>query len=303
MILTVAMVVTGSGIPQSTALAAELEQGDAQEKALTEQEENLDPEETGDAEDEEKEETAPDEEKESEEADEEQKADLEDEEEQPEEKTALDTAAEETETEDTESRKAEEETPERSALDEETQKDYITGGNFNGLEWSDGKLGSFSFGDWSAVDSVKLDAYAAHNGAGAESDTGLGITFKSDLTENGNFEVYQTVAESLPAGTYKLTAYVKNGVSARLFYGRSYDSDSLTYSQEAKELSGSFAELSEEFTVKSEMTDYVVGISITAAVGNWVCLDDVALICTQEGAEGYTLEELQTLYTEGAAKV
>lgn len=303
MILAVAMVVTGSGIPQSTALAAEQEQGDAQEKALTEQEENLAPEETGDAEDEEKEETVPDEEKESEEADEEQKGALENEEEQPEEKTALDTVDETTETGDAEGRQADEAAPEPSAQDEETQKDYIAGGDFNGLEWSDGKLGSFSFGDWSAVDNVNLDAYAAHNGAGAESDTGLGITFKSDLTENGNFEVYQTVAESLPAGTYKLTAYVKNGVSAKLFYGRSYDSDSLTYSQEAKELSDSFAELSEEFTVKSEMTDYVVGISITAAAGNWVCLDDVALICTQEGAEGYTLEELQTLYTEGAAKV
>ena len=113
MILAVAMVVTGSGIPQSTALAAEQEQEVIQEKALpgqedaqetAEQEEKAEPEETD-------EEPALDEEKEPEETDEEQKGALENEEEQPEEKTALDTVDETTETGDAEGRQADEAAP------------------------------------------------------------------------------------------------------------------------------------------------------------------------------------------------
>lgn len=326
LVLTFAMIVTGSGIPQSTVLAAEsgmiVSYDDDDQDQTTDPEDgeasgsNTDSSDTSENAEEENSEEEDDGTDSSNGAGNEEDSDLQEEEAEDEdsEEASEEDAEEESEKkqiqaeEEETAEDAEKETEEEdgSEQDEETTKDYITGGDFNGLEWSDSNLGSFSFGAWDDIadGGVSLSEYAAHNGASAESDSGLGITFSSELSENGSFEVYQTLAEKLPAGTYKLTAYLKNGVSAKLFYGSSYSSTALTYSENETTLSSDdFTQVSLEFTVKSEMTDYVVGVSITAAAGNWVCLDDVSLICTQEGADGYTLEELQTLYTEGAAKI
>lgn len=322
LVLTFAMIVTGSGIPQSTVLAAEAgmivsEDDDDQDQTTAPEDGKADDSDTDSSDASENTEgEEPEEEAEgTDTSDGTGKEEASDSQEEESEDEASEEASEEDEEEESEEKQAqaeEEETAEDaeeegdSEEDEETAKDYITGGDFNGLEWSGSNLGSFSFGAWDDIadGGVSLSEYAAHNGASAESDSGLGITFSSDLSENGSFEVYQTLAESLPAGTYQLKAYLKNGVSAKLFYGSSYSSTALTYSENETTLSSSeFTELTQEFTVKSETSDYVVGVSITAAADAWVCLDDVSLICTQEGADGYTLEELQTLYTEGAAKI
>lgn len=325
LVLTFAMIVTGSGIPQSTVLAAEAEvivgQDDDDQKQTTAPEDgeaddsNTDSSDSSDTSESTEGETPEEEgagtdssngtdEEEASDSQEEESEGEESEEDPEEESEEKQVQAEEEETAEDAEKEAEEE--DVSEQDDETTKDYITGGDFNGLEWSGSMLGSFSFGAWDDIadGGVSLSEYAANNGASAESDSGLGITFSSELSENGSFEVYQTLTESLPAGTYQLKAYLKNGVSAKLFHGSSYSSTALTYSENATTLSSSeFTEVTQEFTVKSETSGYVVGVSITAAAGNWVCLDDISLICTQEGADGYTLAELQTLYTEGAAKI
>lgn len=184
--------------------------------------------------------------------------------------------------------------------------DYISGGDFNGLEWGDdGRLGEWSFSGWdvAADNGVSLSDWETHNAAEAESDSCLGITLKSDLEESGTFEVYQILSGTLPAGTYQLTAYVKNAAEAKGFDGTSYSTDNLHYAAEATEVTSEWTELTHAFTIKSDMTDYVVGVSMTAAAGAWICLDDVSLVCTVAGAEGYTLKELSDLYDTAAALI
>ena len=165
-------------------------------------------------------------------------------------------------------------------LSEGAVTDYITGGDFNGLEWSGSNLGAWSFSSWDCVDNVSLSDYNPHNGNDAETDSCMGITFNSSLTEPGTFEVYQTVSETLPAGTYQLKAYVKSATTARGFSGASYSSEVLNYAQ-AQEVSSDWTEVSHEFTLEESATGYVVGISLIAAAGAWVCLDDVSLMLTQ----------------------
>ncbi len=185
------------------------------------------------------------------------------------------------------------------------ETNHIVDGDFTGLEWGDG-LGNWRFPSWTSIadNGVSLSDYAPHNGDGKESgDTCLGITFKSDLTESGTFSVYQTINKTLPAGTYKLTAYLKNGTSAKGFHGTAYNEENLTYASTSLDLQPTWEQLSYEFEIKSAVTGYVVGISITADASAWVCLDDVSLICTKEGSDGYTLQELKTLYDQAAALI
>lgn len=158
--------------------------------------------------------------------------------------------------------------------------DYIEGGDFYGLEWSGSNLGAWAFSSWDSVDNVALSDYNPHNGGGADADQSMGITYKSDLTENGTFEVYQTLADTLPAGTYKLTAYVRSAATARGFNGASYSTESLNYAEEATTVSSDWTEVTHEFTIDEAVTGHVVGISLTAAGGAWVCLDDVSLVAS-----------------------
>lgn len=174
--------------------------------------------------------------------------------------------------------------------------DYIVGGDFTGLDWNSGKLGEWTFSDWDAVKEAKLDQWADRNDTSSGTETGLAITFKDELEEEGIFEIYQTIS-ALPAGIYKLTAYVKSAVEAKGFDGDSYSKGDMNYT-EAVDATSDWMELTHNFTVKSNVTDYVVGVSITAGAGAWICLDDVSLICVEAGSEGYTLEELKALYEE-----
>lgn len=189
---------------------------------------------------------------------------------------------------------------------EEQQTNYIVGGDFTGLEWADGKLGSWQFGDWTAIadKGVSLSEWQPHNGGGAESDSCLGITFESD----GVFGVYQTLSE-LPAGTYRFEGYVKSATKAGVLFGGSYseaeenlgtgDGDD----RESGGESSDWVKVTKEFTLKSAVSDYVVGIRVAAGSGAWVCIDDVSLVCVAQETEGYTLGELSDLYDKAAALI
>ncbi|MDE7252701.1 MAG: glycosyl hydrolase 53 family protein [Acetatifactor sp.] len=189
------------------------------------------------------------------------------------------------------------------------QTPYIVDGDFVGLEWNGNKFGSWQFGDWTAIadKGVSLSDWQSHNGGGAETDTCLGISFKSDLTDNGNFDVYQTISE-LPAGTYRFEGYVKNATKAYVLFGGNYseaeenlgtgDGDDREPDSESD-----WKKVTKEFTLKSAVSDYVVGIRVSAGSGAWVCIDDVSLVCIAQEVEGYTLEELSALYDKAAALI
>ncbi len=145
-----------------------------------------------------------------------------------------------------------------------------------------------------------MSSWADRESASDDSSTkGLAITFSTE----GTIELYQTISETLSAGTYKLTAYVKSASSAKGFNGTSYSTDALAYAESETEVSSEWTEITHSFTIKSDMADYVVGVAITAESSAWVCLDDISLVCTEEGADGYTLEELKTLYDTAAALI
>lgn len=190
-----------------------------------------------------------------------------------------------------------------------TDKNYIIGGDFTEASlWNEGKYGEWAFIDnyWDGVefkDPNPHNPWAAHVDSPSDSngEYGFGITYLDSLSEPYKFEMYQTISESLPAGTYKLTAWLKNGTSAKAFHGTEYNESSLTYDKTGINLSNEWQELTYEFDIKSAVTSYVVGVSITANASAWVCLDDVSLVCTKEGSDGYTLDDLQTLYDQAAA--
>ena len=201
----------------------------------------------------------------------------------------------------------------RTAEGQETN--YIADGDFTGLEWADGKLGNWQFSDWTAVEKVELSSWASRTDARdvTEGDTtadyGLAISYKSDLTEDAVFGVYQTLSQELPAGTYRFEGYVKAASSAGVLFGGSYseaeenlgtgDGDDTEPGSE----SDGWKKVIKEFTLKSAVSDYVVGIRVKAGAGAWVCIDDVSLVCISQETEGYTLEELSGLYTTAAALI
>ena len=197
----------------------------------------------------------------------------------------------------------------------EQQTNYIEGGDFVGLDWADGKLGSWQFPDWSAAQSVTLDSWASRTDArdvtegDTSADYGLAVSFKSDLTEDGIFDVYQTLSQELPAGTYRFEGYVKNAMTAGVLFGEDYsgaeenlgtgDGDDM----EAGSESAGWVKVAKEFTLKSATENYVVGIRVKAGASAWVCIDDVSLVCITQETEGYTLEELSDLYAKAAALI
>lgn len=178
---------------------------------------------------------------------------------------------------------------------QDSGKDYIVGGDFVGLEWGTNNLGSWKFGAWTAIvdKGVSLSDWQPHNGGGAESDTCLGITFKSDLTDDGVFDVYQTISEELPAGTYRFEGYVKNETKACVLFGGSYSEaeENLETSddddREQGSESGEWKKVTKEFTLESAVSDYVVGIHVTAGASAWVCIDDVSLVCVSQETKNY----------------
>ncbi|MBO5474144.1 MAG: glycosyl hydrolase 53 family protein [Lachnospiraceae bacterium] len=186
----------------------------------------------------------------------------------------------------------------RTVKSTDEEKDYIKDGDF-GIDWEDDELGSWEFGSWDCVSGAIPSDYLPHNAGEAENDKSLGIKFTAD----GTFDVYQTIGETLPAGTYELTAWVRSAVSVKGFHGASYSKSDLSYAESDTEVTSDWTEITHEFTIRSEMTDYVVGLEITAQTDAWVCLDDVSLICTEEGAEGYTLDELKALYDAASALI
>lgn len=293
-VLTAAMIFTGSNVPELSVYATE----ELNENSSTVTDESS-------TEDVSKEETQ------TEESSEDRQTTAE--EESSEESTEIKEEASEEETASTEEASEEEETEEKTSKasdnasesllgDEGGAKDYIQGGDFNGLVWSDDKFGSWAFDGWDYIvnnGGVSTSAWQPHNGGAAESDLSLCIGFKAD----GTFNIYQTINEKLPAGTYKLTAWVKAATSAKGFHGTSYSTENLSYAASDTTVESEWTEVSQIFEIKSDMTNYVVGISVTATNGTWAYLDDVSLICTQEGSAGYTLDDLKTLYDTAAALI
>lgn len=163
--------------------------------------------------------------------------------------------------------------------------EYIAGGDFNGLEWSDGQLGAWSFSGWSYVtdNGVALTTYEPHNGGELAEDNALGINFASDLEDGAAFEVYQTVDQALTAGQYKLSAYVKNAKEAKGFDAASYEEDQIRYAQESTTVSDAWTAVEYTFTLEESAENYIVGIRLIAESSAWVCLDDVSLINLDDG--------------------
>lgn len=162
--------------------------------------------------------------------------------------------------------------------------DYLVDGDFNGLDWADGKLGSWSFSGWDFVtaNGVALTTYEPHNGSGLDSDSALGINFTDNLEETAAFEVYQTLDATLAAGQYRFSAYVKNAKGAKGFDAASYAEDSLRYAEEATTVTGEWTPVEYTFTLDESMEHYVVGIQLTAESNAWVCLDDVSLVSVSD---------------------
>lgn len=187
--------------------------------------------------------------------------------------------------------------------EEDSKEDYITDGTFsnNGsaLEWADSKLGAWAFiGEyWNSVSLSESNVWSAHVDSPSEDsgEYGLAITYSADYT----FGLKQAV-DSLPAGTYKMTAYVKGQsgytTTAQLFQGT-------VYGEEMSVAEDSWTEVTYEFEIKSEQTEYEVGVAVTSQSGAWICLDDVSLIRTGNSEGGYTLEELKDLYAQAEVLV
>lgn len=303
-ILTAAMIFTGSNVPELNVYATE--KLDENPAMVTDEKSTEEP----SKEEVQTEESSQERQTTAEEEASEESADAKEEASEEEKVTTEEKASEEEESAATEKKASEEE---EKASDNATEdllsaegdaKDYIQGGDFNGLEWNGDKLDNWAFGAWNFVSGADTSDYLPHNGGGADSDKCLGITFKSgdDAFEgDGTFEVYQTISEKLPAGTYQLTAWVKKAASAKGINGTS--TADLSYPESDTTVGDDWTEVTHTFEIKSDMTDYVVGISVTATSGAWVCLDDVSLICTQEGSEGYTLDDLKTLYDTAAALI
>ncbi len=170
---------------------------------------------------------------------------------------------------------------------------YITGGGFTNLEWADGKLGEWAFTDnyWDSV-TLKLDGGAANVDTPAEDngEYGLAVTYNADYTLN----VYQAL--TLPAGKYKMTAWVKGAdTTAYLYQGEDKGTET--------EISGSWTEVTYEFDLTENKADYAVGLAVTSKNGDWICIDDVSLYCTEQTEVLYTLEDLQKLYDETQALI
>ena len=174
--------------------------------------------------------------------------------------------------------------------------DYIVGGDFTDVAWGSG---SGHYGEWT----VPSWEFASTGVTQAADRAGDGQGFEFNFTGDGTCDVYQIITQPLPAGTYVLTGYVKSNATttAKGFNGTSYSGEALNYAMDATPVNSDWTEVTHGFTIKSDMTgtSYVVGISVTATSGAWVCLDDVSLICVKLGTEdgedvdGVTLKKLR----------
>ncbi len=194
----------------------------------------------------------------------------------------------------------EEEGSEEKALNIDGADGYITNGDFADDKWgsgdSQGKLASWGFAgsSWDVVGSNNI--WIATDAARDTDGKGMALNYGGD-ENGGTVEVYQTIT-SLPAGKYKMTAYMKENnsktTSARLYHGSdtSIDGEGAGVS-ESTVVSTEWVEIGYEFTLDAPKTNYNVGFAVSSEKGAFVCIDDVSLECTERIE--FTYEQLQGL--------
>lgn len=165
----------------------------------------------------------------------------------------------------------------------------IAGGDFNfdnDNDWvwtTPPTLGEWNFSNdcWDGLEKMEINQYAGNTDA-----PGLAITYKAEYTLN----VFQSI--DLPAGKYKMTAWVKGATTAYLYQGENKG--------EETSIDSNGTEISYEFELTEAKSNEAIGVSITAGAGAWVCLDDVSIVSIKESI---TLSDLQTLYDRAAALI
>lgn len=197
--------------------------------------------------------------------------------------TAVDESEESTAAEEEKEKPAKREKDNREEEDaSDNQTEYITNGDF-AEGWSGDTFVGWYFkdGSWDAIQTANLDSGAAYNG-----ENGLGLYYKAD----GTAGICQY--PDLPAGDYKMTAWVKetNGktTKAQLFQGEA--------KAEETTISTDWTELTYEFTLSEAKTGHEVGLLLTSENGAWICVDDISLTGPKAPEPEYTLDDLQTLY-------
>lgn len=166
----------------------------------------------------------------------------------------------------------------------DNQTEYITNGDF-AEGWSGDTIGGWYVkdGSWDVIQSANTDSGAAHNG-----DSGLGLYYEA----NGTAGICQY--PDLPAGDYKMTAWVKGADSktttAQLFQGED--------KAEETTISTDWTELTYTFTLDEAKTGHEVGLLLTSENGAWICVDDISLTGPKAPEPEYTLDDLKALYDD-----
>jgi len=185
------------------------------------------------------------------------------------------------------------------------ETNYIVDGEFTGLtdsSWNNGKLGAWGFaGDsWSVAgnNSIKPSSASARDNGG----TGLDIWYdNAEGKTGGKIEVYQTIA-SLPAGSYTMTAYVKEGkgktTKAQLYCGTDISISNQEKCGNEMTINTDWTEVSFAFTLDTAQTNYNVGLAVDSEADAWVFIDDISLYGPQQAESGHTLEDLTSLRNE-----
>ena len=98
-------------------------------------------------------------------------------------------------------------TTDEKILNIDETENCIINGDFSDDQWKDSKLSSWGFaGDsWNVVGSGNI--WIAADAARDENGKGMALNYDGD-ENGGTVEVYQTI-KLLPAGKYKMTAYIK----------------------------------------------------------------------------------------------
>lgn len=197
---------------------------------------------------------------------------------------------------DVESKEDEEKAVEREEANREGASEegtnYIVGGDFTNLTWSDSKLGEWAFTDnyWNSISGLDISDWAEHldEAVADNNEYGLAFTYTADYT----FNIFQSL--TLPAGDYTMTAWIKGAAdkttTAKLYQGES--------NGEETSVGDSWTEVTYKFTLDEAQTDYEVGLSITSQSGAWICVDDVSLYGPEQEEVSHTLTDLESLYDE-----
>lgn len=129
---------------------------------------------------------------------------------------------------------------------------------------------AWKFNDWTALSSANYSTDAAYG----DTSKGVGLYFGN---ADGSAPMYQTIS-SLEAGTYTLSGYTKetNGLGGSVALYTNW----VTSTEQVAAISTdkSWSQFSLTFTLDEAVTNYAVGVTVTASKGAWVCLDTLSLV-------------------------